>query len=125
MSPRVAWRGASNRLVDMQACQIDWDWVPAQGLYIFATPISQESWRPLYVGQTDNLKRRMSEYRSDQNGKWFTALRQFGNVFVHAVLTFGNENDRKLIEQDLIARLNPPLNVVLRPAGLSGLRYFG
>lgn len=105
------WRGISGTTYKMQICVMEHEWAQAPGLYLFAVQDHAGLLTAVYVGQTDDLRRRMSEYRGDLSGKWYAAKR-LGIVSVHAMTMSGTEYDRKRIELDLIQGIKPRLNEV-------------
>lgn len=82
--------------------EADWNEVP--GLYVFAR-LQIGQWQALYVGQTDNLRKRLPTHE-----RWPGAKR-LGATHVH-VRVERNGNRRLAIEADLIQGLQPPMNVL-------------
>ena len=81
-------------------------WHDKPGIYIFARPIST-GWSAQYVGQTDSFRDRIPNHP-----RWQGAVRR-GATHVHArVVTQSTKRDT--LERDLIAALEPPMNVYLR-----------
>ncbi len=105
------WRGLSGTAYKMQLCVMEHEWSQAPGLYLFAVQELLGTLTAVYVGQTDDLRRRMSEYRSDPLGKWHAAKR-LGIASVYAMTMSATEYERKRIELDLIQGLRPRLNEV-------------
>ena len=73
-------------------CLPEADWNEVPGLYVFARP-EPERWEALYVGQTDNLRKRL------------------GATHIHARVE-RNGSRRRAIEKHLIQELQPPMNVL-------------
>lgn len=85
-----------------------WSEVPA--VYI----VSDISGRVIYVGQTDNLKRRMSEYLADRNHR----MHRYAPYYVAAEVNYGGEFVRRAREAQLIAEYDPPANRTTPPIPL-------
>ncbi len=83
-------------------------WNDVSGLYIF-TYITAVHWYPLYVGQADSFKTRLSSHE-----RWDEAVRK-GATHVHA-LAVPQHLIRDLWEGMLIQNLQPPMNVQHRNA---------
>lgn len=82
------------------------------GNYIFTKPGATAGKEVvLYIGQADDLSRRLSTHE-----RWEEAKR-VGATRVYAHLTQGGESVRCAEERDLIQRWNPPLNVQHRKLG--------
>lgn len=81
------------------------------GNYAFLKPTGPKTWTPLYFGQADSLRNRLSNHE-----RWSDAVRAGATVIV-AHATQGAESVRLSEERDLIAKWNPPLNVHHRTTG--------
>jgi len=81
------------------------------GIYIFAAfDPATNSWVCLYIGKTNSFCRRSKEHRYD---KWLSAV-QLGAHAVFAAYV-PNEADRKTLEDELIKRYSPILNIQNNP----------
>jgi predicted GIY-YIG superfamily endonuclease len=60
----------------------------------------------IYIGQTDNLKRRMDEHKADTSHK----MHKYGPALVWFEAVTGGEMVRQKRETALIAEYNPPAN---------------
>jgi hypothetical protein len=82
----------------------DTNWNQAAGVYIFAYPTDQTSWRALYVGQADDFSSRLPSHE-----RWNEAVR-LGATHIHAlVVPLAANRDR--LEKMLIQNLQPRMNV--------------
>jgi hypothetical protein len=60
-SQPVRWRGASGRAHDMYLDPIWSVYLPRPGVYIFCREITLGRWSAVYVGETDNFSRRLTD----------------------------------------------------------------
>ena len=60
----------------------------------------------IYVGQTDDFKRRMAEHQADTSHK----MHKYSPALVWAEVISGGEAVRRTRETQLIAEYNPPAN---------------
>jgi excinuclease UvrABC nuclease subunit len=81
------------------------------GNYLFAKPLGNGKVQILYIGQADDLSRRLSTH-----DRWEEAKR-LGATQVYAHTKQGGEAARCAEEKDLIQRWNPPLNTQHRKTG--------
>lgn len=112
----VNWPGLSGTSHSFQSYPVDSSWNSVGAVYIFAK-IENNSWVPVYIGKTNDLANRHADHEREAAAKIMGAW----HLHVKVVTT---EAERSLIEQDLIAGWNPPLNVQHRtkpaPTILSG-----
>ena len=98
----VTFTGASGKTYTFTAYTLDTTFNEVGAVYIF-TKQENRAYTPLYIGQTDNLNRRISNHE-----KW-PCVRQNG-VNSICVLVENNQLSRVAIERDLLATRNPPCN---------------
>lgn len=103
--PSFEWPGKSGKTYKhfIFPIETEFDHVPAN--YIFALKASDTRWLPAYIGETDDIAKRMPSHEKKP-----CALR-IGATHIHAHVNTGSETDRKLEESDLIALWKPPCNV--------------
>jgi len=89
---------------DFVVCPPEIDWPEEPGLYVFAR-FRSERWEALYVGQTDNLRKRLPTHE-----RW-PGAKQFGATHFHVRIEL-DEQERRAIEKRLIRKLQPPMNVL-------------
>lgn len=116
-APTARWYALSGRAFDFAVHSPSTSWIDAPAIYIFAKYVGSQ-WVALYVGEANNLQARLIGHE-----KWETAV-LLGMIGVHVLFHHGTEAERKADESDLIAALNPPLNVRSRMSGL-GLGLLG
>ena len=108
MSPplQVDWHGISGETYRAVVHGITPVFPQIPAIYIFAV-IMNGLWKALYVGETDDLARRLEEHRG-RDGKWNPAI-LLGMNGLHVIWS-PNEAERRDIERDLRLRLQPHLN---------------
>lgn len=85
-----------------EVCLPNANWRAVGGLYIFARRLATR-WHPLYIGQTENFRNRLTNHQN----LW--AAKRLGMTHIH-VCRLDNVGDRVVQEAQLIRILNPPLN---------------
>jgi hypothetical protein len=105
-----SWRGESGRRY-MFRCALTKNGIPEDsgGIYIFVRRYFGFFLRPLYVGKAANLRSRLLGHE-----KWGKAWWILGATERH-VLRVRTEEERRVIEEDLIRGLKPPMNDVMMP----------
>jgi len=73
------------------------------GNYIFART-SPEGWSPVYIGETESLKDRLSNHDE------LPCITKNGGTHIHAHTTPGGAQARKAEEADLLDRWDTPCN---------------
>ena len=99
MGDAVQWQSNT-----FSVCLQDADWNPVPAVYIFAGKNVKGEWFPLYVGETESLAERVPTHE-----RWSEAER-LGATHVH-VLVVAQATARQSLEQELIAKYQPRLNV--------------
>ena len=104
------WRGESGRRY-LFNCALTKNGIPDDcgGIYIFVKRHFAFFLQPLYVGKAANLRGRLLGHE-----KWGKAWWILGATERH-VLRIGSENERRMIEEDLIRGLKPRMNDVQMP----------
>ena len=95
------WNGVASQYT-YWVTSLDANFKEESGNYIFAKR-SGNHWTPVYIGQTDNLRRRLSNHDKE------ACVRQHGATHIHAHLN-DNEQNRRDEEVDLIKKWQPPCN---------------
>ena len=98
----VTFTGSSGKTYEFTAYTADTNFKAIGAVYIF-TKEENRVYKLLYVGQTDNLGRRIPNHE-----KWPCA-RRYG-VDSICVLVVRSLLSRRQIEDDLLERWNPPCN---------------
>lgn len=104
------WRGESGRKY-MFRCVLTRGGIPQNsgGIYIFVKRHFGFFLQPLYVGKAADLRTRLAGHE-----KWGTAWWIHGATERH-VIRIRSEEERRMVEEDLIRRLRPRLNDVHMP----------
>lgn len=102
-TPSIHWHGNSGKAYQYWIYSIGTDLKEEPGNYIFAKETSPNRWSPCYIGQTENLNRRLGDHEKEACAK------RHGATHIHAHLTEG-ETIRKTEEKDLILKWKPPCN---------------
>lgn len=106
---RIIWTGASGRRYEFEHFAIGQvTWNPVGGVYIFCRQGADRLWYAVYVGETDNFRRRLAdEFFSHHQRESITRARA---THVSALKVVGSASARLAIETDLRHSLNPPCN---------------
>ncbi len=106
MSERtIDWAGASGHQYKFWILPLNVVLKDAPGIYMYAKETSPGRWRALYIGKTSSLRKRLADHEKELLAK------RLGATHIHVHLASLNEAVSQSEEADLIARLNPPLNV--------------
>ena len=98
----VNFTGASGKKYSFIAYATDTAFNEVGAVYIF-TKQENNSYAPLYIGQTDNLKERIPNHE-----KWPCVRRNGVNSI--CVLSDSSQSSRLQTESDLLDKRNPPCN---------------
>lgn len=107
---RHSWRGESGKRY-MFRCALTKNGIPddSGGIYLFVKRHFAFFLQPLYVGKAANLRGRLLGHE-----KWGKAWWILGATERH-VMRVGSETERRMIEEDLIRGLKPPMNDIQMP----------
>jgi hypothetical protein len=103
-APLINWLGNSGKSYQYWIYPIGTEFKEEPGNYIFAKETSPSKWSPCYIGQTDNLDRRLGDHEKEACAKRQDA------THIHTHLSPGGETIRKTEEKDLILKWKPPCN---------------
>lgn len=105
MSERtILWAGASGTQYKYWILDMDASLKDQPGNYIFAREVSPGRWVPLYIGETDSLRRRLADHEK------LPCVRRNGGTHIHAHTSSSDEDVRRAEESDLIKKWDPPCN---------------
>ncbi|MBP1152542.1 GIY-YIG nuclease family protein [Methylocaldum sp. RMAD-M] len=112
MTDSVIWTSPSGETFTFGIYNYKGVWNNVAGIYMFCRKNQpQNSWVPLYIGQTDSFQARLSNHE-----QWLAAFLKGANAVLAAVITRKDSRDR--IERDLIQQFQPPLNQQLKTSSL-------
>lgn len=105
----VNWRGVSGRMYQFQLHPIGVSYFARPGVYIFCKIALNGNWDAVYVGETDNFARRLTqEVTAHHRWQSICAQRATHVCTLHVV---GDLALREGTETDLRRALNPPCNL--------------
>jgi hypothetical protein len=104
----VHWKGMNGTVYEFQLHLIGTDYFPKPGVYIFCRDLGGGSFSAIYVGETDNFKRRLTDELKAHHS--LEGVRRHGATHICTLHVPGNLSDRLRIETDLRNALNPPCN---------------
>ena len=98
------WIGNSGKTYQYWIYPIGTSFKPEPGNYIYAKYGGSLGWVAAYVGQTGNLRERLSNHPEEP------CARRHGATHIHARVNSGGEMARRNEESDVIIRHLPPCN---------------
>ncbi|MDE2020313.1 MAG: GIY-YIG nuclease family protein [Patescibacteria group bacterium] len=107
-APIVIWVGASLRRYEFQLHPIPIVYLERPGVYIFCSRAINGNWNAIYVGETDNFSRRLTNELATHH-RW-KSIRAAGATHICTLHVPGHDSLRLQIETDLRHSLNPPCN---------------
>ncbi len=106
--PSIVWTGASGTTYKFEHHAIGMSFNQIGGVYIFCKEGPDRRWYSIYVGETDNFRRRLAEELTSHH-RWDSITRA-GATHVCAMVVAGGNAERVRIETDLRHGLNPSCN---------------
>lgn len=107
--PKLLWRGASGTKYEFEHFKI---WAVAfnavGGVYIFCRQWEWRKWQAIYVGETDNFRRRLADELPSHHR--LESISSAGTTHICAMVVTGGFAERLRIETDLRHSLNPLCN---------------
>lgn len=103
-TPTISWTGLSGKKYGYWIYKIGASFKEEPGNYIFAKETQTGYWSPSYIGETVNLDMRLGDHEKE------ACARKHGATHIHAHLNSAGEKARRLEENDLIRKYNPPCN---------------
>lgn len=102
----IMWSGISGEKYKYWINLIGAPFKPVVGNYIFAKETKPREWIPIYVGETDNLQRRLTP-----NHEKMPCIKRYGGTHIHTHSSSDDEAIRQKEEADIIDKWNPPCNL--------------
>ena len=103
-APTIMWPGLSGKEYKYWIYTVGTSFKEEPGNYIFSKETRPGYWSPCYIGQTENLDKRLGDHEKE------ACARRYGATHIHAHTTPGGEAIRKAEEKDLIQKWKPPCN---------------
>ena len=100
----MLWHGASGNEYKYWIYAIGSSFVAEPGNYIFAKEGPAGQWTPIYIGESGDLKDRLSGHDK------LDCVNRHGGTHIHAHTSPGGQAVRRVEEADLIAKWDPPCN---------------
>lgn len=100
----IMWPGASGHVYKYWISPIDSSFKDEPGNYIFAKESSPGQWTPIYIGETESLKDRLSNHEK------LTCVKRYRGTHIHTHTTSDGEQVRKAEEADLLSKWETPCN---------------
>ncbi len=100
----IMWPGASGKEYKYWIYPIGTSFKDTPGNYIFAKETAPGRWTPVYIGETDSLKDRLSNHEK------MPCVQRHGGTHVHAHTSSADAKTRRAEESDLLAKWDPPCN---------------
>jgi hypothetical protein len=102
----IMWSGVSGKEYKYWIYEIGHPMKQEPGNYIFAKEVKSHEWTPIYVGETDNLQRRLTP-----NHEKMPCVKRYGGTHIHAHTSSNDETIRQNEESDIRNKWNPPCNL--------------
>ncbi|WP_300033660.1 GIY-YIG nuclease family protein [uncultured Roseobacter sp.] len=100
----IEWQGASGARYKYWIYPLPPNFDSVPGNYLFAKEVAPGKWRPIYVGQTNDLSERFDSHHKA------ACFKRNGATHIHAHAHSGGEAARLAEERDLKLGLNPTCN---------------
>lgn len=100
----IEWRGASGKSYKYWIHRLPPNFSPVPGNYIFAKEVSPGKWKPIYIGQSDDLSERFDNHHKAD------CIARNGATHIHAHKNAAGETSRLAEEADLVKRWSPICN---------------
>jgi hypothetical protein len=100
----IEWPGSSGGTYTYWIHEIGTAFKDSPGSYIFAKETSPGRWTPVYIGETNSLKDRLSNHEK------MPCVRRHSGTHVHAHTSSADGQVRREEEADLLNKWNPPCN---------------
>lgn len=103
-APTINWTGRSGAQYQYWIYPIGTAFANKPGNYVFAKETSPGRWLPIYIGQSEDLGRRLANHDREPDA------RRLGATHIHAHTHTGSETRRLTEERDLIEKWRPACN---------------
>lgn len=100
----IQWDGRSGKTYKYWIYRIGTTFEEVPGNYVFAEETKPNTFRPIYIGETDNLGERFDNHHK------MPCIKREGATHIHAHKNTAGQVARKAEEADLVDRWNPVCN---------------
>ena len=100
----IQWTGASGKKYRYWIYKIGTSFKDSPGNYIFTKETSPDRWTPLYIGEAESLKERLSDHEK------MPCVTRNGGTHVHTHISSSDANVRRAEESDLLDKWDPVCN---------------
>ncbi len=107
-TPTLVWYGASGTAYEFYHYRIGTIFNAVPGVYVFCRLAADGRWYAEYIGETDNLSRRLSSELAAHHQA--ANISRSGATHICAMVVPGDKAARLNIETDLRHSQNPPCN---------------
>lgn len=104
----IMWSGISGEKYKYWISLVGTSFKAEPGNYIFAKETSPQTWEAIYVGETDNLDRRLS---NPNNHEKMPCVRRYDGTHIHSHISSDNSVIRRNEESDIRDKWNPKCNL--------------
>jgi len=104
--PITKWTGLYGTEYEYRVNPIGTTYKAIPGNYIFARMSMYGDWIPIYVGETDNLRERLTESHEKME-----CVNRYGGTHIHTHVSSDSQKERCKEESDIIDKWNPPCNL--------------
>lgn len=105
-TPMILWSGKSGTEYRYLIFPIGATFKPVAGNYIFTRQTENGRFRPIYIGETDNLEKRLTT-----NHEKMPCINRHGGTHIHVHTSSGDVIARQKEESDIRDKWNPPCNL--------------
>lgn len=100
----INWTGISGHEYRYFIYPIGTSFEAVPGSYVFAREVSPDRYRPIYIGETENLSERFDSHHK------MPCIAREGATHIHVHQNHGGQAARRAEERDLVAHWNPRCN---------------
>jgi len=104
--PTILWDGKTGKEYKYLIYPIGTTFKRVAGNYVFTKETKPHEWKPIYVGETDNLEQRLTA-----NHEKLPCVKKHGGTHVHVHTSSDDTTIRQKEESDIRDKWNPPCNL--------------
>lgn len=103
----INWNSPAGGAISFEVFNMNGEWNHVSGIYMFCRQESNGSYTPLYIGQAESFRDRLTNHE-----QWLPAVHIGASVVLAGLVP--TQANRDKYEQQLIQQFQPPLNVHFR-----------